>query len=316
MNVSRALRNGVQLCHSHLSLLWIETAWRLGTLLLCCGFSLLGVFLLLDRTALEPDLEILEEAGAVGILKVFTRVLLRSENLILQITLLVAVFSVLVWLLLASFFQGGILASLASEVERDELIPQNRLDGTYRFFKSGLGFLPSFLVINLLTLFFSLAGSVSILLILRSFLRSIFAAAEMASHIWVLGVYPQGMDLFSLIAATSQQFLKLSKLFLARYQCSLWSAWKRSAEFFFINLRPMGGVSSLIRMLQCIVASVAAIFLWQLSFVLGAQFLGLLLSVVLVVYLGYGVLRNYLYLIQSGSLLALIDQQPLKEIPL
>ena len=192
MSISLALRNGVQLCHSHFSLLWIETAWRLGTFLLCGGFSLLGVFLLLDRTALEPDLETMEDIDAVGILKVLTGVLLRSESLILHITLWVAVFSVLVWLLLASFFQGGILASLASETERGEWVQQNGLDRTYYFFKSGLGFLPSFLVINLLTLFFSLAGSVSVLLILRSLLRSIFAGAEIARHIWVLWALPTG----------------------------------------------------------------------------------------------------------------------------
>ena len=85
------------------------------------------------------------------------------------------------------------------------------------------------------------------------------------------------MVLVSLIAATSQQFLKLSKLFLTRYRCSLWSAWKQSAEFFFVNLRPMGGVSSLIRMLQCLCAIMAVTFFAQLSFVLGLQFLGLLL---------------------------------------
>ena len=191
---------------------------------------------------------------------------------------------------------------------RGEWVRQNRLDRTHCFFKSGLGFLPSFLVMNLLTLFFSVAGCVSLLLILRSFLRSIFAGAEITSHILILWAYPLGMAVISLIATTSQQFLKLSKLFLTRYQCSLWSAWKQSAEFFFVNLRPMGGISSLLRMLQCLFAIMAVTFLAQLTFVLGPQFLGLLLSIAFVVCLGYSVLRNYLYLIQSGSLLALINQ--------
>jgi hypothetical protein len=61
-------------------------------------------------------------------------------------------------------------------------------------------------------------------------------------------------------------------------------------------------------MLQCLFAIMAVTFLAQLTFVLGLQFLGLLLSIAFVVCLGYSVLRNYLYLIQSGSLLALINQ--------
>ena len=256
--------------------------------------------------ALEPDLETMENIDA-GNSQVLTEAV-EGENLIVHITFWVAVFSVLVWLLLASFFQGGILASLASETKAGEWVGQNRLDQTHCFFKSGLGFLPSFLVINLLTLFFSVAGCVSLLLILRSFLRSIFAGAEITGHILILWAYPLGMAVISLIAATSQQFLKLSKLFLTRYQCSLWSAWKQSAEFFFVNLRPMGGVSSLLRMLQCLFAIMAVTFLAQLTFVLGPQFLGLLLSIAFVVCLGYSVLKNYLYLIQSGSLLALINQ--------
>lgn len=306
MKLSQALRSGARLCHSHFSLLWIETAWRAGTFLLCFGFSLLGVFVLLDRTIAVSTLEVLEDAGPVGILRVLIRVLLKSDNLIWQITLLVLAFSVLVWLLLASFFQGGILASLAGKTAGSAR--QNGLEWTYSFLRSGMRFFPSFLVINLLSLFFSFTGAFSFVLILSFFLRSIFSTAGVRSSIWFLWLYPLGIALVSLIVATSQQFLEISKLFLTRYQCSRWSAWSRSAEFFFLNLGQMGGVSGFIRMLQFFFAVVAAIFVWQLGFVLGSRFLGLFLSVSLLVYLGYGVLRNYLRLLRSGSLLALIDQ--------
>jgi hypothetical protein len=308
MKLSQALRSGARLCHSHFSLLWIETAWRAGTFLLCLGFSLLGIFVLLDRTIAVSTLEILEDAGPVGILRVLTRVLLKDDNLIWQITLLVLAFSVVVWLLLASFFQGGILASLAGKTAAAGLARQNGWEWTYNFLRSGMRFFPSFLVINLLSLFFSFTGALSFVLILSFFLRSIFSTAGVRSSMWFLWPYPLAIALVSLIVATSQQFLEMSRIFLTRYQCSRWSAWNRAAEFFFLNLGPMSGVSSFIRMLQFIFAVVAAIFVWQLGFVLGSRFLGLFLSVLLFVCLGYGVLRNYLRLLRSGSLLALIDQ--------
>jgi len=307
MTVTRALRSGVRLCHSHISLLWIEIAWRVSVFLLSFGFSLLGVFVLLDRPVAVSDFGMLEGGGPLGTLKVLLTFLPRNENLILQIALLVVAFSVLIWLLLASFFQGGILASLASKSDSEAGIQQHGLESTYQFFRDGMRFLPSFLLINLFILVFTFAGAASILLILRLFLRSIFSTPESSRSTWLLWFYLFGMALASVIVAVSQQFLEMFKLFLARYQCSRWNAWNRSAEFFFLNLRSMSGICSFIRILQFIFAIAAAMFLWQFGFLLGTRFLGLLLSVSLLVSLAYGVLRNYLRLIRSGSLLTLID---------
>jgi hypothetical protein len=309
MKVLRALRSGSQLCHSHFLLLWVETAWRSATLLLCLTFSLLGAFVFLDRATVGPGWQVSEDVVALGILKIVCGALFRRPRLALQITLLVVAFCVFVWLLLASFFQGSILAALKRK-EGGGAAPHNRWGGVYRFFQGGWRFWPSLLAINLVILFFSFAGLVASLLMLSSVLKPIVSARGLPSRWWVL-CCPLAIAVVCLIVAMAQQCLELCKFYVTQYHCSPWGAWNRSAEFFFPNLGAMSAISTMVRGLQFVCAAVATVFFCQIAFAVGSRFPRLLLSLGAAVYFGYGIVRSYLALVQSGSLLALIADDKL-----
>ncbi len=304
MKFLQALRNGFRLCHSHFPLLWIETAWRSVAALLYLVFSLLAAFVLVDRATVGPGWQLRKRTG-LEIFKLLSGILFASETLLLQVVLLVIAFCLLVWLLLASFFQGSILATLKGTAGEDAA-HNSVSDGVYRFVRSGWRFLPSLLSINLLILFFSFTGLAAFVLIVSFFLKPILSAGGGTPRWWLLWSCPLGIVVVCLIIVMALRFLELCKFYVTQYHCSLWVAWNRSAEFFFPNLRSMSAISALIRGLQFVCAAAATVFFFQIAFAVGSRFPGLRLSVALALYFGYGVVRNYLALVQSGSLLALI----------
>jgi hypothetical protein len=309
MTTFHAFRKGIQLCHAHFSLLWLETGWRTAQFFLSLGFALLAGYTLVEAVGLS-DFEFKSlENSSLAILKALVRILQKNDTLILKTILLTLGFIVVMWLLLASFFQAGILGLLTREEDNREIEERDVFDSgmvlaLQGFCRKAVQLFPSFFLINLCILLFSFAGSVSFVVILRYSLR----LGEASSKLWLILTCGLGLAVLLVILGVAVQFLEISKLCVAQHKCSLWSAWNRSAEFFFVNLRPMGAILSLTHTLNFMIICSAMGFLGLIGSVLGAEFFGAFFFLSLLVYLGYGLVKNYLFLIKSSSLLALIGR--------
>jgi hypothetical protein len=309
MTTFHAFRKGIQLCHAHFSLLWLETGWRTAQFFLSLGFALLAGYTLVEAVGLS-DFEFKSlENSSLAILKALVRILQKNDTLILKTILLTLGFIVVMWLLLASFFQAGILGLLTREEDNREIEERDVFDSgmvlaLQGFCRKAVQLFPSFFLINLCILLFSFAGSVSFVVILRYSLR----LGEASSKLWLILTCGLGLAVLLVILGVAVQFLEISKLCVAQHKCSLWSAWNRSAEFFFVNLRPMGAILSLTHTLNFMIICSAMGFLGLIGSVLGAEFFGAFCFLSLLVYLGYGLLKNYLFLIKSSSLLTLIGR--------
>ncbi len=279
---------------------------------LSLGFALLALYTLVEAVGLS-DFE-LESLGnsSFAIFKAVVKVLQRNDTLILKTILLTLCFTVAMWLLLASFFQAGILGLLTGkEGNRESKVRDTFGSGmvfALGFCRKSVQLFSSFFLINLSTLFFSFTGSVSLLVILRYSLRLGYLLGEASSRFWMILACGLGTAVLLSIMGLAFQFLEISKLCVAQHECSLWSAWNRSAEFLFVNLRPIGAILTLIYALNFMLICSAIGFLGLISSFLGTGLLGAFCFLLLLVYLGYGLLKNYLFLIKAGSLLALIGQ--------
>ena len=306
-----AFRKGIQLCHTHFSLLWLQTGWRMVQFSLSLGFALLAGYTLLETVGFS-DFEFESAESGVGIFKVLVRILQRNDTLIFKIILLTLCFAATIWLLLASFFQAGILGLLTREQDSRGIKARYALGSgivfALGFCRKGVRLFSSFFLINLAVLFFSFTGSISLLVILRYSLRLSYFLGEASSEFWTILVCSVGIMALLGILGVALQFLEISKLCVAQHECSLWSAWNQSAEFLFANLRPLSAILGLIYALNLMLTCSAIGFLALMSFFLGTGLLGPFFLLLLLVYLGYGLLKNYLFLIKSGSLLALIGQ--------
>jgi len=308
-----AFRKGIQLCHAHFSLLWLETGWRTAQFFLSLGFALLAGYTLVEAVGLS-DFEFKSlENSSLAILKALVRILQKNDTLVLKTILLTLGFIVVMWLLLASFFQAGILGLLTREEDNREIEERDVLGSGMEvalqgFCRKAVQLFPSFFLINLCILLFSFAGSVSFVVILRYSLRLGNYLGEASSKLWLILTDGLGIAVLLVILGVGVQFLEISKLCVAQHECSLWSAWNRAAEFFFVNLRPMGAILSLTHTLNFMIICSAMGFLGLIGSVLGAEFFGAFFFLSLLVYLGYGLLKNYLFLIKSSSLLALIGR--------
>jgi hypothetical protein len=304
MTILEALKKNILLCYSRFPLVWVETGRRAFQLFLSLGFASLAIYTLIEGLS-RSELDRLRGGSILAIARTLIMILLRRERLILRAVVLTLFFSVTVWLLIASFFQAGIFGLLARDGSLEETAAERTVlhfchRGTQDFF--------SFLLINLSILFFASAGTVSCLLILKCLFGMVVSWPGTSDGLWVALVYALAILVVCGIVTISLQFLEVSKLFVSRFDSSLWNAWNLAAEFFFVNLGRMTALSTLIHMVRLISACAGIVFLVKMSSVLGTELVGVFLLLMLIVYLGYRLVANYLYLVKSGSLLTLISE--------
>ena len=191
-----AFRKGIQLCHTHFSLLWLQTGWRMVQFSLSLGFALLAGYTLLEPVGFS-DFEFESAESGVGIFKVLVRILQRNDTLIFKIILLTLCFAATIWLLLASFFQAGILGLLTREQDSRGIKARDALGSgivfALGFCRKGVRLFSSFFLINLAVLFFSFTGSISLLVILRYSLRLSYFLGEASSEFWTILVCSVGI---------------------------------------------------------------------------------------------------------------------------
>jgi len=218
MTAFHAFRKGIQLCHSHFRLLWLETGWRMAQFFLSLGFALLASYTLVEAVGLSDFEAESLGSGSFAIFKAVVRILQRNDTLILKTILLTLCFTGAMWLLLASFFQAGILGLLTRGQDNKDIKVHDGFGSgmvfALGFCRKSVQLFSSFFLINLSILFFSFTGSVSFLLILRYWLRFGYRLGEALSKFWIILAYGLEIAVLWSIIGWRSNFLK--------FQSSTW----------------------------------------------------------------------------------------------